>query len=141
MLDAKSAVEQRDSLARALYAIATTWITEQVNTKLCKEDNEWKNFIAVFDPPGLYGRDSYAEANDFWRLMTNYGNTVLAEFINKRIFDDTHSKLFEEQGLGYVPRVFSASKTALELFDDTGNMRPAGGLFSFFDSLDRKSVV
>jgi hypothetical protein len=134
-VDAKSAVAQRDALARSLYAIATTWITEQINNKLCKDDKEWKNFIAVFDPPGLYGRDSWAEANDFWRLLTNYGNTLLSEFISKKMFDESESKLFEEQGLGFVPRVFSASKTALELFDDSSSVRVGGGLFSFFDSL------
>jgi hypothetical protein len=102
---------------------------------LCKEDNEWKNFIAVFDPPGLYGRESWAEANDFWRLLSNYGNTVVAEFITKKLFDAGESAVFEEQGLGFVPRVFSSSQTALELFDDTSSMRVGGGLFSFFDSL------
>lgn len=123
-----------------MYAIACTWIVEQINNKLCKDDGEWKNFIAVFDAPGLYGRESYAEANDFWRLLTNYGSTVIAEFMTKKMFDESESKIFEDEGLGFVPRVFSASKTALELFDDSSSVRVGGGLFSFFDSLVRNTT-
>lgn len=143
-LDADAAVEQRDSLARSLYAIASTWIVDQINKKLCKEDSEWKNFIAVLDMPGLAGADQQPELNDLHRLLVNYANTRLFSFVDQLFGNDVSTSSFEREGFGPFARLFSNSTVALQLLDPsvenaTGNKKynsyDNGGLLQILDDL------
>eukprot|EP00842_Homolaphlyctis_polyrhiza_P004191 jgi/Hompol1/4773/HPOL_003867-RA len=75
MLDATSAARQRDSLARALYAVIFDWILEQINQRLCLAESEWSNFVSIVDIPGLVGIN--VPDNGMHRLLVNYANEQL----------------------------------------------------------------
>ncbi|KAJ3070391.1 hypothetical protein HDU98_006595 [Podochytrium sp. JEL0797] len=89
-LDAKGATEQRDSLARALYSVVLSYLVEQINNALCVTDeSQWSHFIAVTDLPGSFyggnqvgGDSGYA----FQRLLVNYGNVKVENFMMEQVF-------------------------------------------------------
>ena len=73
-LGAKAAESRRDSLAQALYSVMFTWIMEQINDKLCKDDDgSWANFVSVLEVPGFAG-GAKPVGNGFRRLLSNYAN-------------------------------------------------------------------
>ena len=121
-LDSKSAAEQRDALARSLYAVAFSFIIEQINNKLCLPDSEWANYIAVLDIPGFATNVSssavskrissssttisstnysdIASFNGFHRLLLNYSNEKIAAFAISQLFDLPRGVL-QSEGLPY----------------------------------------
>lgn len=74
-LDLDSACQQRDALARALYAGLFSWIIEKINEKVCLPESEWASFVSVLDIPGIFGHS--ASKNGLQRLLINYSNERL----------------------------------------------------------------
>ncbi|KAJ3050400.1 hypothetical protein HK097_008635 [Rhizophlyctis rosea] len=73
-LSAKAAEARRDSFAQALYSVMFTWIMEQINDKLCKDDDgSWANFVSILEVPGFAG-GAKPVGNGFRRLLSNYAN-------------------------------------------------------------------
>ncbi|KAI8920090.1 chitin synthase-domain-containing protein [Powellomyces hirtus] len=84
-LDSEGAEKQRDSLARALYSVAFSWVVEQINDKLCQDESVWSSFVAVLDTPGFAGRDM--AGHGFHRLLVNFENERLRGFANEQLFN------------------------------------------------------
>ncbi|KAJ3256419.1 hypothetical protein HK103_005548 [Boothiomyces macroporosus] len=84
LLNVEDAKKQRDNLARNLYSNLIYWITNYVNEKLCKNDGEYNNYIAVLDIPGMVSFDNPEEQHEKSRLqrfLYNYTNEKLSEMI------------------------------------------------------------
>ncbi|KAJ3040761.1 hypothetical protein HDV00_010518 [Rhizophlyctis rosea] len=91
-LDAEAASQQRDAFARSLYSVLFSWIIEQINNKVCQEDDaSWSNFIAVLDVPAFTGRDT--QGQDFYRLLVNYENERVHALMCDRVFAAGRSAL------------------------------------------------
>ncbi|KAL2915139.1 hypothetical protein HK105_205244 [Polyrhizophydium stewartii] len=71
ILDAAGAARQRNSLAQLLYSLLFQWVIEAINTRFCKDDAEWANYISVVDFPGI-AASSPASANAVSRIVANY---------------------------------------------------------------------
>ncbi|KAI8824195.1 chitin synthase-domain-containing protein [Fimicolochytrium jonesii] len=109
-LNADGAEKQRDSFARSLYAVAFSWIIEQLNNKLCQEESAWSTFLAVLDAPGFAGRD--ITGNGFHRLLVNYENEKLHSLINEQLFDLPRIA-FTAEGLAFSQSDFTSNRETL----------------------------
>ncbi|KAJ1548379.1 hypothetical protein HK405_003443, partial [Cladochytrium tenue] len=114
-LDARGAAEQRDALARALYAIVFNYLIEQINKKLCQPEAAWSNFIAVVEVPGFASGElpgssattlqrsvrstgpAECVSNGFYRLLINFANEKLLDFVNRQLFDLPRDVLAAEE--------------------------------------------
>jgi chitin synthase len=139
-LDAKAAAEQRDALARSLYAVAFSYVVEQVNNKLCKSESDWSNFIAILDTPGFGtnsviggvasgsgGANSGSVAdvlgtNGFHRLLVNFANERLSDFVSNQLFELPREVLVAE-GLS-PPGQHQSHNAALALLEGPNGILP-----------------
>lgn len=90
-LDVEGAKNQRDSIARNLYAVVFSWIIEQINVKLCAPESEWENLISILEVPGLAGLGM--QGNDFQRLLVNFANERLFSFSMKELHTTSKNRL------------------------------------------------
>ncbi|KAJ3005095.1 UNVERIFIED_CONTAM: hypothetical protein HDU68_004759, partial [Siphonaria sp. JEL0065] len=127
-LDAKAATEQRDSLARALYSVVFSYLVEQINNTLCVTDeSQWANFIAIVDLPGSYFGGNIVGGdfgNGFQRLLINYANVKLENFMAEQLFVVPRDVLRAE-GLTVPPVLSNVRKQLLNALenDTTGLLR------------------
>ncbi|KAI9327398.1 chitin synthase-domain-containing protein [Obelidium mucronatum] len=127
-LDAKAAAEQRDSFARALYSVVFSYIVEQINNSLCVTDeSQWANFIAIVDLPGSYFGGSIVGGdfgNGFQRLLVNYANMKLENFMTEQLFV-VPKDVLRAEGLDFPPVVGNIKKQLLDALDNesTGLLR------------------
>ncbi|KAJ3089172.1 hypothetical protein HK102_007026 [Quaeritorhiza haematococci] len=119
-LDSDGAAEQRDALARTLYSVAFTWVMDQMNNKLCKDDGVWKTYLAILDLPGFAGRDNLT-GNNFHRLMVNYANNRLHSFVNNLLYDGSVKDLYVSEGLEGPETNFPLGLDALYLLEGNPN--------------------
>ncbi|KAJ3417367.1 hypothetical protein HDV05_004832 [Chytridiales sp. JEL 0842] len=129
-LDSKAAAEQRDSLARSLYAVAFSFIVEQINNKLCKPETEWTNFVAILDAPGFGSNgtigasqaEGFVGQNGFHRLLVNYANEKIQDFVGAQLFDLPRDVLIAE-GLE-PPAQRPQTSDALNLLEGSNGILP-----------------
>lgn len=86
-LDAVGTLEQRDSLAKALYGGLFEWLVDRVNEKLASASDDGggggsrsgKLFIAILD---IFGFEKFAN-NSFEQLLINYANEKLHDAVKR----------------------------------------------------------
>ncbi|KAI8379528.1 chitin synthase [Radiomyces spectabilis] len=83
-LNPQGAMEQRDSLARALYQVLFLWIVESINTKICFSDGEPANFIGILDQFGFQN----FKVNGFEEFCANFANERIHQFLINQRFSD-----------------------------------------------------
>ncbi|KAK9729193.1 hypothetical protein K7432_000476 [Basidiobolus ranarum] len=83
-LDAKSAKEQRDSLARGFYSLLFSWLVEAINGRICRD--KVANFIGILDQFGF----QHSQENYFEEFCINFANEKLEQYTLKHIFDDSY---------------------------------------------------
>ncbi|KAI9293616.1 hypothetical protein K502DRAFT_366558 [Neoconidiobolus thromboides FSU 785] len=91
-LDAAQAVVQRDDLARCLYSLLFSWVTEFINTRLCVK--EQANFLGLLDLPGTTQINS---TNNFQQFCANYANERLYNYICYHVFEASNDSYLEDQ--------------------------------------------
>ncbi|KAJ3180810.1 hypothetical protein HDU85_003891 [Gaertneriomyces sp. JEL0708] len=126
-LDSTGAEQQRDALARALYAVATSWIVEQINDKLCQDESAWSSFVAVLDTPGFAGRDTRVP-NGFQRLLVNFANEKLRTFVDQQLFDVPREVFLAEQLKQLPVNTYKSNREILALLTS-----PKSGVLSNID--------
>ncbi|ORZ23503.1 chitin synthase [Absidia repens] len=113
-LNPQGAVEQRDSLARALYHVLFLWIVESLNTKICYSDvDEPANFIGILDQFGFQN----FKTNGFEEFCANFANERIHQFLVQRQFNDSEgaNAIMVKDGLS-LPKVITMDNTGcLEL--------------------------
>ncbi|KAF9161173.1 hypothetical protein DFQ26_004795 [Actinomortierella ambigua] len=81
ILNSEAARQQRDCLARGLYALLFTFVVEAMNKQLCRKQEEQSSFIGILDMPGF---NSPTHAG-FETLCNNFCNEALQAYLRQKI--------------------------------------------------------
>ncbi|KAJ1956518.1 hypothetical protein EC988_001307, partial [Linderina pennispora] len=128
-LDSDGAVARRDDLARSLYSLLFNWMTEFINSKVCKEDADRHNFIGLVDFPGWYT----VRSSTYEQMVNNYTSERLQHFMFHQIFEAGNAEYEAEGIVDALPSVEFPDRTmCLDLF-----MKGKTGLFA---TMDRQAV-
>ena len=85
MLDPKGARENADELARTLYSLLVAFVLEQINQRVCAEDDSVANTISVVDFPGF--TQSSATGSSLDQLLNNAATEQLYNFSLQNFFE------------------------------------------------------
>ncbi|XP_067912868.1 unconventional myosin-XV [Heterodontus francisci] len=107
-LTVESAVDARDAVAKILYSLLFSWLTDRIN-KLVSPKTESLS-IAILD---IYGFEDLS-VNSFEQLCINYANEYLQYFFNKIIFKLEQEEYIREQ-IDWKEIIFSDNQTCLDL--------------------------
>ncbi|XP_053328005.1 unconventional myosin-XV [Spea bombifrons] len=90
-LTVDSAVDARDAIAKILYSLLFSWLTDRIN-KLVSPTQDALS-IAILD---IYGFEDLT-FNSFEQLCINYANEYLQFFFNKIVFKEEQEEYIREQ--------------------------------------------
>ncbi|CCM03060.1 uncharacterized protein FIBRA_05180 [Fibroporia radiculosa] len=129
-LDPDGASDNRDELAKSLYALLFAWLNEYINQKLCRDD--FNTFIGLFDLPGPQNLTSRPNSLD--QFCVNFANERLHHFVQKRLFE-SHVSEYTNEGISrLVPQVpYFDNSECLRLLQNQ-----PGGLLHIMDDQARR---
>ncbi|MGH0142525.1 UNVERIFIED_CONTAM: hypothetical protein FKN15_055414 [Acipenser sinensis] len=89
-LSVESAIDARDSIAKALYLVLFDWLLERINEWLIPK--EMDSTVGIVD---IYGFEDLG-VNSFEQLCINYANEQLQHFVNKAVIsqEQGNAKLY-----------------------------------------------
>ncbi|XP_066433961.1 unconventional myosin-XV [Eleutherodactylus coqui] len=90
-LTVDSAVDARDAIAKILYSLLFSWLTDRINKLVYPKQDALS--IAILD---IYGFEDL-NFNSFEQLCINYANEYLQFFFNKIIFKEEQEEYIREQ--------------------------------------------
>ncbi|KAM3915876.1 unconventional myosin-XV [Leptodactylus fuscus] len=90
-LTVDSAVDARDAIAKILYSLLFSWLTDRINKLVYPKQDALS--IAILD---IYGFEDL-NFNSFEQLCINYANEYLQYFFNKIIFKEEQEEYIREQ--------------------------------------------
>ena len=85
MLDPKGARDNADELARTLYSLLVAFVLEQINQRVCAEDEAVGNTISIVDFPGF--AQSSATGSSLDQLLSNAATEQLYNFTLQSFFE------------------------------------------------------
>uniref|UniRef100_K7FSJ5 Myosin XVA n=1 Tax=Pelodiscus sinensis TaxID=13735 RepID=K7FSJ5_PELSI len=107
-LTVESAVDARDAIAKILYSLLFSWLTDRIN-KLVYPKKEALS-IAILD---IYGFEDLS-FNSFEQLCINYANEYLQFFFNKIVFKEEQEEYIREQ-IEWKEITFSDNQPCIDL--------------------------
>ncbi|XP_029433068.1 unconventional myosin-XV [Rhinatrema bivittatum] len=90
-LTVESAVDARDAIAKILYSLLFSWLTDRINKLVYPKHDAFS--IAILD---IYGFEDLS-FNSFEQLCINYANECLQFFFNKIVFKEEQEEYIREQ--------------------------------------------
>ncbi|XP_063788896.1 unconventional myosin-XV [Pseudophryne corroboree] len=90
-LTVDSAVDARDAIAKILYSLLFSWLTDRINKLVYPKQDALS--IAILD---IYGFEDL-NFNSFEQLCINYANEYLQFFFNKIVFKEEQEEYIREQ--------------------------------------------
>ncbi|XP_040297346.1 unconventional myosin-XV [Bufo bufo] len=90
-LTVESAVDARDAIAKILYSLLFSWLTDRINKLVYPKQDALS--IAILD---IYGFEDL-NFNSFEQLCINYANEYLQFFYNKIVFREEQEEYIREQ--------------------------------------------
>ncbi|KAK3714282.1 hypothetical protein LTR37_007868 [Vermiconidia calcicola] len=130
MLDPKGARENADELARTLYSLLVAYIMENINQKVCADEESVKNTISIVDFPGFALDRTTNSTLD--QLLNNAATESFYNFCLQSFFERKADLLETEEV--QVP--------ATSYFDNSdavkGLLKPGNGLLSIIDDQMRR---
>ncbi|KAK5899254.1 hypothetical protein CesoFtcFv8_008750 [Champsocephalus esox] len=107
-LTVESAVDARDAVAKILYSLLFSWLTERINGRVYPRNEALS--ISILD---IYGFEEL-QVNSFEQLCINYANETLQFFFNKVIFQEEQEEYMREQ-IPWQQQPFSHNQACLDL--------------------------
>ncbi|XP_058497652.1 unconventional myosin-XV-like [Solea solea] len=107
-LTVESAVDARDAVAKILYSLLFSWLTERVNGRVYPRNEALS--ISILD---IYGFEEL-QVNSFEQLCINYANETLQFFFNRVIFQEEQEEYMREQ-IEWHQQPFSLNQACLDL--------------------------
>ncbi|XP_074485793.1 unconventional myosin-XV [Sebastes fasciatus] len=107
-LTVESAVDARDAVAKILYSLLFSWLTERINGRVYPRNEALS--ISILD---IYGFEEL-QVNSFEQLCINYANETLQFFFNKVIFQEEQEEYMREQ-IQWQQQPFSHNQACLDL--------------------------
>ncbi|XP_037545758.1 unconventional myosin-XV-like [Nematolebias whitei] len=107
-LTVESALDARDAVAKILYSLLFSWLTERINGRIypCSESLS----ISVLD---IYGFEEL-QVNSFEQLCINFANETLQFYFNRVIFQEEQEEYMREQ-IQWQPHLFNNNQACLDL--------------------------
>ncbi|XP_067238478.1 unconventional myosin-XV isoform X1 [Chanodichthys erythropterus] len=90
-LTVESAIDARDAVAKILYSLLFSWLTDRINTQVYPRNEALS--ISILD---IYGFEDLT-FNSFEQLCINYANEYLQFFFNRVIFKEEQNEYNREQ--------------------------------------------
>ncbi|KAM8880381.1 unconventional myosin-XV [Spinachia spinachia] len=107
-LTVESAVDARDAVAKILYSLLFSWLTERVNGRVYPRNEALS--VSILD---IYGFEEL-QVNSFEQLCINYANETLQFFFNRVIFQEEQEEYMREQ-IKWQQQPFSHNQACLDL--------------------------
>ncbi|XP_078124453.1 unconventional myosin-XV [Sander vitreus] len=107
-LTVESAVDARDAVAKILYSLLFSWLTERINRRVYPRNEALS--ISILD---IYGFEEL-QVNSFEQLCINYANETLQFFFNRVIFQEEQEEYMREQ-IMWQQQPFSHNQACLDL--------------------------
>ncbi|XP_029361674.1 unconventional myosin-XV [Echeneis naucrates] len=90
-LTVESAVDARDAVAKILYSLLFSWLTERINGRVYPRNEALS--ISILD---IYGFEEL-QVNSFEQLCINYANETLQFYFNRVVFQEEQEEYMREQ--------------------------------------------
>jgi myosin-5 len=110
-IDARAATDNRDALAKTLYARLFDWLVAAVNASI-GQDVAAASLIGVLD---IYGFEAF-EANDFEQLCINLANEKLQQHFNAHVFKMEQAE-YEREAIEWSYIEFVDNQDVLDLLE------------------------
>nr|XP_019958182.1 PREDICTED: unconventional myosin-XV-like [Paralichthys olivaceus] len=107
-LTVESAVDARDAVAKILYSLLFSWLTERINGRVYPRNEALS--ISILD---IYGFEEL-QVNSFEQLCINYANETLQFFFNRVVFQEEQEEYMREQ-IEWQQKPFSHNQACLDL--------------------------
>nr|XP_040043081.1 unconventional myosin-XV-like [Gasterosteus aculeatus aculeatus] len=107
-LTVESAVDARDAVAKILYSLLFSWLTERINGRVYPRNEALS--VSILD---IYGFEEL-QVNSFEQLCINYANETLQFFFNRVIFQEEQEEYMREQ-IKWQQQTFSHNQACLDL--------------------------
>lgn len=117
-LNAESAKDACDALAREVYGNIFLWLVKQINIATCAEDNYKDGTMTNFGIIGLldiFGFESFA-VNRFEQLCINYANEKLQQKFTEDIFRSVQDE-YESEGIALADIWYDDNTDVLDLIE------------------------
>ncbi|KAK7929365.1 hypothetical protein WMY93_005760 [Mugilogobius chulae] len=107
-LTVESAVDARDAVAKILYSLLFSWLTERINGRVYPRQEALS--ISILD---IYGFEEL-QVNSFEQLCINYANESLQAFFVKVVFQEEQEEYMREQ-IEWQQQPFSHNQECMDL--------------------------
>ncbi|XP_047434979.1 unconventional myosin-XV [Mugil cephalus] len=107
-LTVESAVDARDAVAKILYSLLFSWLTERINGRVYPRSEALS--ISILD---IYGFEEL-QVNSFEQLCINYANETLQFFFTRVIFQEEQEEYMREQ-IEWQQQPFGHNQACLDL--------------------------
>ncbi|KAM9769967.1 unconventional myosin-XV [Menidia menidia] len=107
-LTVESAVDARDAVAKILYSLLFSWLTERINGRVYPRNEALS--ISILD---IYGFEELL-VNSFEQLCINYANETLQFYFNRVILQEEQEEYMREQ-IDWQQQPFSNNQACLDL--------------------------
>ncbi|XP_040000911.1 unconventional myosin-XV [Xiphias gladius] len=107
-LTVESAVDARDAVAKILYSLLFSWLTERINGRVYPRNEALS--ISILD---IYGFEEL-QVNSFEQLCINYANETLQFYFNRVIFQEEQEEYMREQ-IEWQQQPYSHNQACLDL--------------------------
>eukprot|EP00928_Gymnodinium_smaydae_P001541 TRINITY_DN1055_c0_g2_i1.p1 TRINITY_DN1055_c0_g2~~TRINITY_DN1055_c0_g2_i1.p1 ORF type:complete len:1702 (-),score=425.04 TRINITY_DN1055_c0_g2_i1:219-5324(-) len=121
-VNVRTASENRDALARALYGMVFDFVVDNTNKSIGYKDDV-KLFVGVLD---IFGFECF-KMNSFEQLCINFTNERLQQFFNQFVFK-LEEQIYEREGIPWDPLDFPDNADAVDLLQ-----AKTTGVFSILD--------
>jgi len=130
MLDPKGAKSNADELARTLYSLLVAYVIENINQRVCAQEDAVANTISIVDFPGFAQQPATDSILD--QLLSNAANEALYNFTLQSFFEG-QADILENEEVTVAATSYFDNSDAVKCLLKHGN-----GLLSILDDQTKR---